>query len=357
VDASHPDLAGRLVPGYNAVSPGSLPNDKDGHGTFVAGVIAANTNNSSGMAGVAWNGRVMPIQVFTGNRAYDSDVAEGIVWAVNHGAKVINLSLGGPGESPLLHAAVQYAVQRDVVVVASSGNEGNGVEQYPAAFPEVIAVGAADDTGKVVAFSSYGDWLDLAAPGFEVASTVPGGYAIGDGTSFAAPIVAGVAALVRAQNPSLTQAQVGDRLRAAARDAGPRGKDPYYGWGVLDAAYALGAPIAADLPFPDLSPDEPNDVPERATTISITAGGRGLAEGSLAVEGDVDWYRIVNSGSPGNATVRILMDPYADVAQNADPVLEVFSGSLRLLVAADQNGPGLGESVTLPMMTETYYVK
>ncbi len=227
VDAAHPDLTGRLVAGHNAVAPGSPPSDENGHGTFVTGVIAANTNNGTGIAGVTWNGRVMPIKVFGDELAYDSDIAAGIVWAVDHSARVINMSLGGPGESPLLHTAVRYATDRNVVVVASSGNEGSGVAQYPAALPEVFAVGATDDNGRLVDFSSYGDWLDLAAPGFDIISTIPGAaFAFGSGTSFAAPIVAGVAALVRAQNPALTQAQVADRLRAAARDAGPRGLRP-----------------------------------------------------------------------------------------------------------------------------------
>src|SRR6185369_10252720 len=112
------------------------------------------------------------------------------------------------------------------------------------------------------------------APGFDITSTYPnGGYATGDGTSFAAPIVSGIAALVRAQNPALTQAQVGDRLRAAARDAGPRGIDPYYGWGVLDAARALGAPADTDLTVAAMGANEPNDVPDRATAVTVGPSG------------------------------------------------------------------------------------
>jgi serine protease len=290
VDAGHPDLAGRLVPGYNAVAPGSPPSDVDGHGTFVAGVIAANANNGIGIAGITWNGRVMPIKVFNGDVAYDSDIARGVVWAVDHGARVLNMSFGGEATSPLLYAAVRYATDRDVVVVASSGNEGTDAPQYPAAFPEAVAVGAIDAAGKLVDFSSYGAWLDLVAPGFAVASTAPGGtYAIGSGTSYSAPMVAGVAALIRAQNPFMTQAQVAARLWAAARDAGPRGVDPYYGSGVLDAARALGAPFAADMPFPDLGAGEPNDVPERAVPIDYNWNPGVL--GAIGVEGDIDWYR------------------------------------------------------------------
>src|SRR6185369_7369883 len=173
--------------------------------------------------GVAWNGRVMPVKVFNGPNAFDSDIAVGIRYAVQHGAKIINLSLGGPGDSPMLHDALAYAASRNVVIVAASGNTGDSVPQFPAAYPEALAVGATDATGALTDFSSYGDWLDLAAPGFNIVSTYPGAsYAIGDGTSFAAPIVSGIAALVRARFPNLTAAQVADRLRHSARDAGPR---------------------------------------------------------------------------------------------------------------------------------------
>ena len=175
------------------------------------------------------------------------------------------MSLGGSGFSPLLQAAVQYATERNVVVVAAAGNTGSDVPQYPAAFPEVLAVGATDPAGKLVDFSSFGDWLDLAGPGFGIVSTTPGNtYSNGAGTSSSAPMVAGVAAIVRAQNPALTQAQVGDRLRASARDAGPRGVDQYYGYGVLDAAgrWALRSrptfPSRVSGPVsPTTSPDTP----------------------------------------------------------------------------------------------------
>src|SRR5262249_16214944 len=148
--------------------------DEQGHGTFVAGVVAANTNNGVGVAGTAWNGMVLPVKVFTGNVAFDSDTAVGIRYAANHGAKVINLSLRGPGNSPILHEAITYGASRSVGVVAAAGTTGDNVPQYPAASPEVLAVGATDEAGALTDFSSYGDWLDLAAPGFNIVSTYPG---------------------------------------------------------------------------------------------------------------------------------------------------------------------------------------
>ena len=129
VDTRHPDLTGRTVAGYNAVSPGAAPTDYDpdlveagGHGTMVAGIAAANTSNAVGVAGAAWNGRVMPIKVFrTDSYAYDSDIAAGVTWAADHGAKVINMSLGGPGETPVLHEAIKYAIGKGALVVVAAG--------------------------------------------------------------------------------------------------------------------------------------------------------------------------------------------------------------------------------------------
>jgi type VII secretion-associated serine protease mycosin len=353
VDTTHPDLSGRTVAGYNVVDPGSAPTDTAGHGTFVAGEIASNTNNGTGTAGVIWNGRVMPVKVFAGATAFDSDVATGIVWAVDHGARVINLSLGGPQPSALLHAAVQYAVNRDVVVVVAAGNTGDNTPQYPAAFPEVIAVGATDPAGKLVDFSTYGDWLDVAAPGFDITSTWPGGdYATGAGTSFAAPIVSGIAALVRAQNPALTQAQVGDRLRTSARDAGPRGIDPYYGYGVIDAARALGVPLAADFPLA-LGTGEPNDVPARATP--ITPGTPISA--TFGVEGDVDWYRL-DSGSAQVLTVTVQTPVYDGASgQNADPVLEIYNPNLARIAQSDSPDPKANETASVAVRPGPTYIK
>jgi type VII secretion-associated serine protease mycosin len=353
VDTSHPDLVGHTLPGYNVVQPGTPPTDQDGHGTFVAGVVAANANNAVGVAGTTWNGMVLPVKVFTGDVAFDSDTAVGIRYAADHGAKVINLSLGGPGDSPILHDAVAYAASRNVVVVAASGNTGDKVPQFPAAYPEVLAVGATDEAGALTDFSSYGDWLDLAAPGFNIVSTYLGGsYAIGDGTSFAAPIVSGIAALVRARFPNLTAAQVADRLRHSARDAGPHGVDPYYGWGVVDAAYAVGGSFGTAFPLAG-DATEPNDVAARATPLP------GLAtQGILATEGDDDWYSYQETQ---NRMVTIRVDapgPYNPAfAHNVDPTFDVYDASLGRLASVDQHGPGESESVTLAVAPGAHYIK
>jgi len=241
------------------------------------------------------------------------------VWAADHGARVINLSLGGPGESPVLHEAVRYAVGRGAVVVAAAGNTGDHTPQYPAAYPEVVTVGATDPAGAVSDFSSWGSWVDVAAPGVRITSTYLGNaYAVWSGTSFAAPIVSGIAALIRAKYPTWTPAEVTDRLTSRTRDAGPRGIDPYYGYGIVDAYRVLGGAWAADFPAGSLGAGEPNDMPARATALT------GTATGTIAIEGEVDWYRHDATG-PQSITVSVTPAPYdPNQAQNLDPVLRVY---------------------------------
>ena len=355
VNGKHPDLVGRTVAGYDAIRnvgiAAGAASDDNGHGSMVSGIIAAATNNGQGIAGVAWNAKVMPVKVLddTGNGT-DSDVAEGINWAVSHGAKILNLSLGGDGDNPALHDAVKNAVARGAVVIVAAGNWGDDVPQYPAAYPEAIAVGATDTTGALTDFSSYGPWIDVAAPGWGILSTQLGSdYYIGDGTSFSAPIVSGVAALIRTQSPTLTPAQVLSRLRTTARDAGPRGIDPYYGAGVVDASNALGGGWAADFAMPTAGTDEPNDVPARATPFT------GFTYATADVEGDVDWYRYTSTAT---RAVKVTLRPYyLDVnrPQNMDPVLSVYDPGLGLIGEADAGASGEAESLTFVTGPGTYY--
>jgi type VII secretion-associated serine protease mycosin len=352
VNTSHPDLTGRTVAGYNAVNPGSAPTDLNGHGTMVAGVAAANTNNGVGVAGAAWTARIMPVKVFRPDGyALDSEIAAGIVWAADRGATIINLSLGGPGSSPVLHDAVKYATNKGALVVVAAGNDGDDTPQYPAAYPEVVAVGATDKAGVLTDFSSYGDWIDVAAPGYDIVSTGLGkDYYIADGTSFAAPIVSGIAALIRTKYPNWTPAQVLNRLRTSARDAGPRGIDPYYGYGVVDALRAVGGAYGSEFPQAALGAGEPNDVPARATALTTSATG------TIAREGDVDWYRYEVT-EQRSVTFRVT-PPGRDAnrAQNSDPMLAVYDQDLRLLAEVDSHGPGTQETVTLQLGAGTHYL-
>ncbi len=205
VMADHPDLQGRLVPGYDFVDNDDVAQDDFGHGTAVAGIIAATINNGQGIAGIAPNAMIMPVRVLDadGIGRY-SDIAQGITYATDHGAKIINLSLGGDSSSEIMTSAIDYAVAHGVQVIAAAGNNGGAV-MFPANYAPVIAVGSVDPDLQRSSFSSYGPEIDLMAPGRDILTTwKDGGVRTLSGTSFAAPQVAGIAALDMAVGDSLT---------------------------------------------------------------------------------------------------------------------------------------------------------
>ena len=193
----HPDLEGRILPGYDFVDDDEVPQDKLGHGCAVAGIIAANSNNEIGIIGVSRTSQILPIRVLddTGIGTY-GDVAAGILWAVDNGADVVNLSLGGLNESTLLRDAVNHAVDQGVQVVAAAGNTGNDQVLYPAKYENVVAVGAVrqeiNGGYPVASFSSTGEEIDSWQPGVSITSTNIGNtYKSVSGTSFATAFVAG----------------------------------------------------------------------------------------------------------------------------------------------------------------------
>ena len=246
--------------GWNTIAGDGDVYDDHGHGTHVAGVAAADTNNGQGIAGVAWNARVMPIKALdrTGFGAY-AQVAEGIVYAADHGAQVINLSFGSAYPSALLKAAVDYAHARGVTIVAAAGNSGTSEANYPAAYLSVISVGATDADNRLAPFSTFGNTIDLVAPGVNVYSTYPdGSYAPFYGSSSSAAHVSGVAALLASLPQFDTPAQIRDALFSTALDLGDLGRDPNYGFGLVQAHNALNydpdAPILTVTPGPTSTP-------------------------------------------------------------------------------------------------------
>lgn len=210
-----------------------------GHGTHVAGVIAAQTGNGIGIAGGCPSCRLLVAKTdgFLFGLMTDASIAEGINWSVNSGAKVINLSLGGPQRSTVLKNAIDRATSRGVVVVAAAGNEGTSTKSYPAAYKNVIAVAATGKRDERAGFSSFGDWVDVAAPGVDILSTYPGGYRSLDGTSFSSPHVAALAGLLSSQGRS--RPEIHRRILTTAVDRGPTGRDPFYGEGRINAAAAV----------------------------------------------------------------------------------------------------------------------
>lgn len=245
VDLDHPDLAEKIVPGFNFVDNNDLPMDDNGHGTHVAGIAAAAGNNGLGVAGVSWSSKIMPIKVLdasgTGN---DYHAAQGIIWAVDHGAKVINLSFGGLQYSSLLQEAVNYAHDKGALVVAAAGNEAlNGNPPfYPAALDNVVAVGALDESDSRASFSSFGTYLDVSAPGVSVMSTaLDNDYKAMTGTSMAAPHVAGQAGLLFSLKPDQTNGQVEETIKQTAWDLGESGRDDVFGYGRISVARSVGS--------------------------------------------------------------------------------------------------------------------
>lgn len=249
VDGTHPDLAGRVLQGAEFVSGSDGPSTGNGwrsphfHGTAVAGVIGATVDNGVGMAGLARGVRILPVRTLGADGSgYTSDTARGIAWAVDQGARVINLSLGATTPSAVEKAAIDYALSKNVVVVASAGNSGDSGNPvtYPAAYPRVIAVGAYDARRVLAGFSQRGSFVDLTAPGVGITATLPGGrYGAASGTSFSAPFVSATAALIRGNSPSMTATGVQSLLTGTATDLGAPGRDDLYGAGSVDPAKAL----------------------------------------------------------------------------------------------------------------------
>lgn len=265
IDAANPEFAGRLVPGYNALtgladSPGDFAptSDDAGHGTHVSGTIAAAANNGTGIAGIAPNVSIMPIKVLDGDGVGDfGGMVDGINWAIAHGARIITLSLGGslePAAVAYLQGTFDAANAAGAIVVAASGNDGTTYDEYPCNFNYVICVGSTTNDGTTVStFSTRTNGLDLVAPGERIASTLPGGgYGYGSGTSMATPHVTGAIALLRSVRPSLTPDEAQAALTRTARPLAAGGYNPESGYGLLqvDAALDLVAGDPAPMPSP-----------------------------------------------------------------------------------------------------------
>jgi type VII secretion-associated serine protease mycosin len=252
----HRDLASNLLPGVNLV-PGQTNDgraDPDGHGTAMAGLVAAHGRGGDGALGLAPHSKLLPVAVdMVSMSGSNETAAEGIRWATDHGADVINVSAGG-SPSTALRAAVDHALQENVIVVAAAGNRPSSTLGFPALYPGVVAVGATDRQGKIAPLSVTGPGVVIVAPGTDIHSTSNNGlYQRGDGTSDAAAIVSGAVALVRSRFPNLSAAEVVRRLTATATDKGAPGRDDQYGYGVLN----LVAALTADLPPPsEAAPSE-----------------------------------------------------------------------------------------------------
>ena len=245
VDATHPDLAARIVPGWNVYDNNSNTADVTGHGTAVAGTAAASMNNSAGVAGVAGAARIMPMRIcdLSGN-ATGSSIAQALTYAADHGARVANISFGGVPGNSTVQTAAQYMKNKGGLVVVAAGN--NGVNENITPSTTMISVSAVEQTDVKTTWSSYGSFVTVAAPGNTIWTTTRGGgYGQWWGTSFASPVAAGTLALMMAARPDLPNTTIESLLASTAVDLGAAGRDIYYGYGRVNASAAVNAAVAA----------------------------------------------------------------------------------------------------------------
>ncbi len=276
VDFGHPDLQGKLVQGYDFVNNDSIPQDDHGHGTHVSGIAAAATNNGTGVAGIGYNSVIMSVKVLDRRGSGTHvNIAKGIIWAADHGARVINMSLGGPSPSRTLEDAINYAWSRGVLVVAAAGNDSSSNPAYPAAYEHVMAVAATDQSDHLASFSNYGAWVSVTAPGAGILSTVMGNsYQYWNGTSMASPHVAGLAALLFSQDPSRSNQEVWNIIETTADDLGSPGFDIYFAHGRINAYRA----VSGSGPAPTATVGPPTRTPSPTPTRDPCAEGESPSE-------------------------------------------------------------------------------
>jgi type VII secretion-associated serine protease mycosin len=263
VDGTHPDLVGNVAQGtetFVGSKGGNGWNDDDGHGTRMAGLIAAHghsAGNGAGALGIAPKATVLPVRA--GTIAGPTSIGPAIKWTTDHGARVVSVSAGGLDVSEDLRKGVEYAIAHDVVVIAAAGNSPKDTQViYPAAYPGVLAVAGVDQNGDHPSVSVTGPEVALSAPAVGIVSTSPGGrYGTASGTSDATAIVAGAAALVRAKFPNLSAVEVIHRLTATAIDKGPKGRDDQYGYGIVNLVGALTADVPPLRPSTSPTPSTP----------------------------------------------------------------------------------------------------
>jgi thermitase len=252
VDSTHPDLVSKVLPGWSFLGNNADTSDVLGHGTVTAGTAAAATNNSTGVAGVAWSNPIVPLVVLSSsNWATYSDIASAITYAADHGVRIASISISGTSPSSTLQKAVNYAWNKGTVVFAAAGNANSSSPMYPAACDKVVAVSSTSASDSRSGFSNYGNWISLAAPGESILTpSRGGGYSYHSGTSLSTPIAAAVAALVLSVNPSLAKSGLVNLMEQNTDDLGDPGFDPYFGWGRVNAFNAVSAAMGGQ---PDIT--------------------------------------------------------------------------------------------------------
>jgi subtilisin family serine protease len=304
VSTVHTEISSKLVSGYDFANGDSDASDDNGHGTAVAGIIAAVTNNATGIASMDWRAKIMPVKVMDASGSgYESDVADGIIWAADNGADIMNLSIYSYSYSPTLHTAINYALEKGCLLVAAAGNDGTSTVPFPAAFPGVIGVGASNTTDGVPYWSNYGSALDVIAPGVNIFSitTLPTGYISENGTSFSSPFVAGLASLLRSLMPTAAPAEIEYLIEETASRTVSYW-DEYKGWGRIDAYSALVETTTSGY----YDTNEPNDTVNQAVNLGSS---QSVAVSSyIGRNSDTDFYSYTPSVS-GVLTVSLTNIP------------------------------------------------
>lgn len=384
IDATHPDLAGQIAPGgWDFVNDDNNPADDHIHGTHVAGTIAARMN-AVGVIGAAYNAKILPIKVLNnGGSGNIFNTAMGIIYAVDKGAKIINMSLGGGPFSYSEQGAVNYALYRGVTVIASAGNTGTNIYNYPASYDGVISVAAHDINANTAIFSTFNNRVTISAPGVSILSTTPmiqtnymvsnllaAQYEYLNGTSMAAPHVAGVAALLYSAGVAKTPETIKEALICGARDenaGAPEnlpGYDNYMGWGVLDADYAL----KWRYNDPNCQVPQPNDHFANATNIPSVPFSLTQAVSNRSVTSQVG--DPVTCGASPDQTLWYKYKPtvsgyyqFSTIGSSFDTVIGVYRGNthgaLQSVGCNDQLGlPGVNQSLVGAALTagQDYYI-
>lgn len=360
---SHEDLAQKLVAGQSYIGGGNNTSDVLGHGTAVAGAAAAIGNNAIGVAGVGWANSIMPLVVLDAtNYASYSSIASAITYAADRGARVMNISIGGSSSSSTMQSAINYAWNKGAVVIASAGNNANNSPNYPAALDNVVAVTGTTSSDTLASWSSYGNWVDLSAPGESILTTANGGgYRYGSGTSFAAPVTAGVAALVLSAKPSLSPSGLVNILQQNADDLGSPGFDQYFGSGRVNAFRAVSAALATggDGVRPTVTISNPlagatvsGTIPVQGTAVDNVGVTRTefYVDSQLVSSGNASFSFSWNTASVANGTHTLTVKAYdaasnvgeSSVSVNVNNVVVADSIPPTVAITSPANGSFLG---------------
>jgi hypothetical protein len=324
------DLAasGVVLPGYNAFNGTSASTDNFGHGTEVASMIAGRANNGIGIAGVCWSCKILPVKAMDSHgHGTSASISSGITWAADHGAQIINLSLGGPSDDQTEDNAVAYALSKGIIVIASAGNNGDTTPNYPADLPGVISVAASDASDARESFSTYGSWVSVAAPGCEQLQQMGGGWGWVCGTSFAGPLTAGIAALALSDVPTMTAAQFTSALTSTA-DAVP---GSYVQYGRVNAAATLQAlgVSAPDFAIKNTAAPSFSGSSTIGQTLQISDGTWSVPQGATPTY-TYQWFRCTAKNSCTAIT--------GATASSYSPTIADHGDNLAAVVTAAANG-------------------